>query len=161
VQIDGQPIIYTELFKVQFGTGFRNFQAGIDNVTTELFLDLSTFYFVMSQSQSSGWNYATLPYAVGGSNYDDYLPNRLVVEVSPDANFSSFTVIEEWGIDHVNGYKNISKKITDSLPKTYQNPWYRCRHFIKKTPNQNAGANNGTILLGHLDLTLQAWNKIL
>jgi hypothetical protein len=159
IQVDGQAIFYTELFKVQFGTGFRNFQVGVDNITTELILELTALFWQASSTQSAlGWNYAPAPYA-GTSNYDDYLPNRLVLDVSSNANFTDAVTLDDWGIDPNGNYKTLTHRVWDTPPKAYQNPWYRLRHYQKKTPAQSIGISNYCLMVGTLDLSLQAWNK--
>jgi hypothetical protein len=143
IQNDGATLQkYIILPPFQLVTNFRNFQAGVDNVTTEL--DFEIVPFLMQNGgglsgQQTPRNALNWFASESVPNAGDWGQVKLITEVAPDSSFTT-------GVQQVSkksvffDQKNWSHKAIDKTSKTYQNPWYRQYLTLEKNPDQGVGS---------------------
>jgi hypothetical protein len=158
-QLDGQTQKYVELTKWQEATNFRNFQPGIDNVTTDMKVEIdwdwADFYSGISQWGVPSWH-------LNPSNYNDYKNMWIRVEVSPDLLFTTSTIVEEKGFFARGAGAQATPWIFNVIDKTikiYQNPCYKISFFWKKSISQSAGTQALIRGQGTISVTANCTNK--
>lgn len=164
-QVDGQPIVKKILIPpFQISTGFRNFQIGIDNITTELEILLNnSFRSGNSQinSPTAGISWATPD---GTANVDDYKNCKIYVEVDSTSAFLTPTLVSKDSFEIYTNYTTSETcpwliKCVDKIAKNYQDPWYRVYLTLEKAPNQSAGVSMNLTLQTYLTLIYKVSNK--
>jgi hypothetical protein len=165
IQVDGQPLVKKELFKFQAITNYRNFQNGVDNITTEIDIQMNNA-FLQSGGLNTPLQFGTTWYLQpdGLSNADDYKNVKIYVEVDSTSAFSSPVVIAK---ESFYGYTNYTSQeqpqwkieVEDKVLKSYQNPWYRVSLALEKSPNQAAGVSMQILLQTMVSCKYKCKNK--
>lgn len=166
-QTDGQAVNKFILIPpFQAITNFRNFQAGVDNVTTELDISLDIGYLVSSGLNTAlGWigNWYAQPDGLAAAA--DYRNIKIVTEVDSNSAFTSAVIVSKksfYGYTNYTSQENNSPwsiKAIDKTTKNYQNPWYRTYLIMEKAPNQAAGVAMNLIMQGLASATYKCKNK--
>ena len=156
-QVVGQSIIYKEIAKWQAVTNFRNFTAGIDNITTEINANISLTTGSATNIYSLGNTQIYTPPA----SMDDYKQIRFQIQVSPDNTFATTQVVADRGVYLQGGQTIIPLLIkgVDINPKNYQNPWYRVVLYLRKNPTQSNGVSMTFYGYGDIDINYKCTNK--
>jgi hypothetical protein len=166
-QIDGQALNKKILLPpFQAITNFRNFQTGVDNVTTELDVQIKNLYIQPANGVAIINN--NFPYFGDGANIENYTNIKINVEVDSTSAFTSPTLIHKEGffgiLTNPNGIDYIGMlpwniKVVDKLTKAYQNPWIRVYLTLEKTILQPANVSMTLDLRSAIDCTYKCKNK--
>jgi hypothetical protein len=164
VQIDGQTLIKKPVVPVfQVVTNWRNFQTGIDNVTTELDIIIDRAYIANQGSllpPTGNWT-NTNQGQIGGNDRNI----KIYTEVGSSAAMTDAVLVSK---DAYYGYtnytpqepqlQNLTIKIVDKTIKSYQNPFYRITLALEKTSTQTPGTSMGLALQALVTVTTKATN---
>jgi hypothetical protein len=165
VQVDGQPPILKPVVPVfQVATNYRNFQPGIDNVTTELDIIIDRAYIANQgslQPPTSNWTNTTQG-QIGGNDRNI----KIYTEVGSSLAMTDAVLVSK---DAYYGYtnytpqepqmQNLTIKIVDKTLKLYQNPCYRITLRLERTSAQAVGVSLGLALQALVTITVKTTNS--
>lgn len=160
-QVDGQPLNKKELHKWQGVSNFRNFQAGVDNITSEMDCVIRPLiWHNVSNIQSGSGSWGNQPWynmdVIPNSN--DYGNVKIVLEVAPDSSFlTGVQTCAKRGFFWAESSLNC--KLIDKTPKLYQNPWYRVVLYLEKNPDQAVGIQMQLLACFSISITQKIKNK--
>jgi hypothetical protein len=167
-QVDGQPLIKKILLPpFQVISNFRNFQSGVDNVTTELNIKIKNFN-IQGFNLATTANYATtLAALTDGTDAEIYKNIKIITEVDSTSAFLAPTIIskESFFSENFPGYANWlcympwDIEVIDKTAKSYQNPWYRTYLVLEKTFFQATGITLQLFLQMNIDCKYKCKNK--
>jgi hypothetical protein len=164
VQVDGQTLIKKPIVPVfQVLTNWRNFQPGVDNVTTEIDITIDRAYIANQGSllpPTSNWTNTTQG-QIGGNDRNI----KIYTEVGSSAAMTDAVLVSK---DAYYGYtnytpqepqmQNLTIKIVDKTSKLYQNPFYRITLALEKASTQTPATSMALALQALVTVTTKATN---
>jgi hypothetical protein len=168
IQVDGQPLIKKPIVPVfQTTPNFRNFQPGIDNVTTvlDIIIDKNQMTGIGGLKPGNDWSpspWYTVPQGFAGAA--DNRNCKIYIEVGSSIAMTDAVLVSK---ESFYGYANYTAveqgpwvmKVLDKTPKLYPNPCYRITFGLEKAPSQAAGVSMQIALQATATVTVSQTNS--
>jgi hypothetical protein len=167
-QVDGQTPLRKPVVPVfQIPTNFRNFQAGVDNVTAEIDIIIDKGFMQNAQGMNAGTSWTPQNWysiLAGNTTAQSQRNVKIFVWVGSSLAMTDAVLISKESFYGYSNYTMVeqgswSMKIIDKTSKLYQNPCYKIELGLEKAPGQAAAVVMGLALQALVTVTTKATNS--